>query len=134
MRSLHNMANKYTVIFFFDPDCGHCKKETPKLVEFKSKTSYDVGVYAVAADSSMKNIRNYVKEMKMDKFVTVSYYYSSVGHYRELYDAETTPTYYILDREKKIIGRKIPSAEEIGPFIERYEKFQKSKAASKSSP
>lgn len=136
MRSLHNMANKYTVIFFFDPDCGHCKKETPKLVEFKNTTKFDVGVYAVAADSSMKKIRNYVKEMKMEKFVNVSYYYSSVGHYRDLYDAETTPTFYILDREKKIIGRKIPAAEEIGPFLERYEKFQetKNKATTKSTP
>lgn len=136
MRSMHNMANKYTVLFIYDPDCGHCRKETPKLVEFKNSTKYDVGVYAVAADSSMKKIRDYVKEMKMEKFVNVNFYYSSVGHYRDLYDAETTPTFYVLDREKKIIGRKIPAAEEIGPFIERYEKFQaaKSKAATKSSP
>lgn len=136
MRSLHNMANKYTVIFFYDPDCGHCKKETPKLVDFKNTTKFDVGVYAVAADSSMKKVREYVKEMKMEKFVNVSFYYSSVGHYRDLYDAETTPTFYILDREKKIIGRKIPAAEEIGPFIERYEKFQaaKSKPVTKSTP
>jgi len=136
MRSLHNMANKYTVVFFYDPDCGHCRKETPKLVEFKNSTKIDVGVYAVAADSSMKRIREFVKEMKMEKFVNVSYYYSSVGHYRELYDAETTPTYYIIDREKKIIGRKLPAAEEIGPFLERYEKFQetKNKAVSKSNP
>lgn len=127
MRSLHNMANKYTILFIYDPDCGHCRKETPKLVEFKNTTKYDVGVYAVAADSSMKKIRDYVKEMSMEKFVNVNFYYSSVGHYRDLYDAETTPTFYILDREKKIIGRKIPAAEEIGPFIERYEKFQQTK-------
>jgi thiol-disulfide isomerase/thioredoxin len=136
MRSLHNMANKYTVVFFYDPDCGHCRKETPKLVAFKNSTKLDVGIYAVAADSSMKRIREFVKEMKMEKFVNVSYYYSSVGHYRELYDAETTPTYYVIDREKKIIGRKLPSAEEIGPFLERYEKFQeaKNRTVSKSTP
>lgn len=136
MRSLHNMANKYTILFIYDPDCGHCRKETPKLVEFKNTTKYDVGVYAVASDSSMKKIRDYVKEMKMEKFVNVNFYYSSVGHYRDLYDAETTPTYYVLDREKKIIGRKIPAAEEIGPFIERYEKFHesKSKQAQKTTP
>lgn len=136
MRSLHNMANKYTVIFFYDPDCGHCRKETPKLVDFKNTTKMDVGVYAVAADSSMKRVREFVKEMHMEKFVNVSYYYSSVGLYRDLYDAETTPTIYILDREKKIIGRKIPAAEEVGPFLERYEKFQEAKkqAATKSSP
>jgi thiol-disulfide isomerase/thioredoxin len=136
MRSLHNMANKYTIVYFFDPDCGHCRKETPKLVDFKNKTKYDVGIYAVAADSSFKNIKKFVAEMKMEKFVTVSYYYSAVGHYRELYDAETTPTIYVLDREKKIIGRKLPSVDDIEPFINQYERFQlnKTKATGKSSP
>lgn len=136
MRSLHNMANKYTIVYFFDPDCGHCRKETPRLVDFKNKTKYDVGVYAVAADSSIKNIKKFVTEMKMEKFVTVSYYYSAVGHYRELYDAETTPTIYVLDREKKIIARKLPSVDDIEPFLNQYERFQqnKTKAPTKSSP
>lgn len=137
MRSLHSMANKYTVLFIFDPDCGHCKKETPKLVDFKNTTKLDVGVYTVSADTSMTKTQKYVKEMKMEKFVNTCFYYSAVGNYRDLYDAETTPTIYILDKEKKIIGRKIPAAEEIGPFLERYEKFQEAKlkaAASKTSP
>jgi thiol-disulfide isomerase/thioredoxin len=136
MRSMHNMANKYTILYIYDPDCGHCRKETPKLVDFKNTTKYDVGVYAVAGDSSMTKIKAFVKEMKMEKFVNVNFYYSSVGHYRDLYDAETTPTIYIIDREKKIIGRKIGAVEEIAPFLERYEKFQeiKNKAASKSNP
>jgi thiol-disulfide isomerase/thioredoxin len=137
MRSLHSMANKYTVLFIFDPDCGHCKKETPKLVDFKNSTKLDVGVYTVSADTSMTKTQKYVKEMKMEKFVNTCFYYSAVGNYRDLYDAETTPTIYILDKDKKIIGRKIPAAEEIGPFIERYEKFQEAKlkaAASKTSP
>ncbi len=137
MRSLHSMTNKYTVLFIFDPDCGHCKKETPKLVDFKNSTKLDVGVYTVSADTSMTKTQKYVKEMKMEKFVNTCFYYSAVGNYRDLYDAETTPTIYILDKEKKIIGRKIPAAEEIGPFIERYEKFQEAKlkaAASKTSP
>jgi thiol-disulfide isomerase/thioredoxin len=137
MRSLHGMTNKYTVLFIFDPDCGHCKKETPKLVEFKNTTKFDVGVYTVSADTSMTKTQKYVKEMKMEKFVNTCFYYSAVGNYRDLYDAETTPTIYILDKEKKIIGRKIPAAEEIGPFIERYEKFQETKlkaAATKTTP
>jgi len=137
MRSLHSMTNKYTVLFIFDPDCGHCKKETPKLVDFKNSTKLDVGVYTVSADTSMTKTQKYVKEMKMEKFVNTCFYYSAVGNYRDLYDAETTPTIYILDKDKKIIGRKIPAAEEIGPFIERYEKFQEAKlkaAASKTSP
>ncbi len=136
MRSMHSMTNKYTVLFIFDPDCGHCRKETPKLVEFKNNTKMDVGIYTVSADTSMSKTKKFVQEFKMEKFVNTCFYYSAVGNYRDLYDAETTPTIYILDREKKIIGRKIPAVEEIGPFIERYEKFQanKNKASTKTSP
>lgn len=136
MRSLHSMANKYTVLYIYDPDCGHCKTETPKLVNFKNTNKMDVGVYTVSADTSMTKTKKYVKEMSMEKFVNTCFYYSAVGNYRDLYDAETTPTIYILDREKKIIGRKLPSADEIAPFLERYEKFQeaKVKTASKSTP
>jgi thiol-disulfide isomerase/thioredoxin len=136
MRSLHNMGNKYTVLYIYDPDCGHCKKETPKLVAFKNTTKMDVGVYTVGGDTSMTKIKKYVKEMGMEKFVNTCFYYSAVGNYRDLYDAETTPTIYILDREKKIIGRKLPSADEIAPFLERYEKFQvaKAKTTNKSTP
>lgn len=136
MRSLHTMTNKYTVVYFYDPDCGHCKKETPKLVAFKNATKMDVGVYTVGADTSMTKIKKYVKDMQMEKLVNTCFYYSAVGNYRDLYDAETTPMIYILDREKKIIARKLQEADEIGPFLERYERFQeaKSKAQSKSTP
>jgi thiol-disulfide isomerase/thioredoxin len=137
MRSLHGMTNKYTVLFIFDPDCGHCKKETPKLVDFKNTTKLDVGIYTVSTDTSMTKTQQYVKEMKMEKFVNTCFYYSAVGLYRDLYDAEMTPTIYILDKEKKIIGRKIQVTEEIGPFIERYEKFQEAKlktATNKTTP
>ncbi len=133
MRSLHGMTNKYTVLFIFDPDCGHCKKETPKLVEFKNTTKLDVGVYTVSTDTSMTKTQQYVKEMKMEKFINTCFYYSAVGLYRDLYDAEMTPTIYILDKEKKIIGRKLQVAEEIGPFIERYEKFQEAKLKATSN-
>jgi hypothetical protein len=34
LRSMYDLKNRYTVIYFFDPDCGHCKRETPKLLNF----------------------------------------------------------------------------------------------------
>src|SRR5690606_16435464 len=34
LRSMYDIPNKYTILYIFDPDCGACKKETPKLVAF----------------------------------------------------------------------------------------------------
>ena len=130
-RALYDIKSKYTILFIFDPDCAHCKKETPKLVDFyaKNKFKYSVEVYAVSADSSMAKMKDYIRDMNM-KWITVNGPRTYVGPYQDLYDALTTPTLYILDEKKKIIAKKIP-IEKLEEFFTNYEKFIKSKSAQK---
>lgn len=131
-RSMYDIKSKYTILYIFDPDCGHCKKETPKLSEFytKNKTKFNVEVYAVSTDSSMAKMKDYMKEMNM-KWITVNGPRTYVGSYHELYDAMTTPSLFILDDKKKIIGKKIP-AEKLEDFFTNYEKYLRAKAADKA--
>lgn len=128
-RALYDIKNKYTVLYIFDPDCGSCKKETPKLVDFYNKQKFDVAVYAVSADTSMVKMRDYIKEMNM-KWITVNGPRTYVGPYQDLYDANTTPTLYVLDNKKKIIGKKIP-AEKLEDFLTHYEKTERLRASGK---
>lgn len=128
-RALYDIKNKYTVLYIFDPDCGSCKKETPRLVDFYNKKKFDVEVYAVSADTSMAKMRDYAKEMNM-KWITVNGPRTYVGPYQDLYDANTTPTLYVLDNQKKIIGKKIP-AEKLEDFLTQYERIQRLKATGK---
>ncbi len=128
-RELYDMPNKYTILYIFDPDCHACKEETPKLVDFYSKTKFDVGVFAVSADTSMAKMRDYIRDMKM-KWVTVNGPRTYVGPYQDLYDANSTPTLYVLDRKKKIIGKKIPS-EKLEEFLTQYERIEKARAEGK---
>ncbi|MCX2744745.1 DUF5106 domain-containing protein [Mangrovivirga sp. M17] len=121
-KSLYNIDKKYTVIYFFDPDCGHCKKETPVLVDFYNNTDFDVEVFAVSTDTSLTKMRDYIGEMNMN-FITVNGPRTFVGNYQDLYDAYSTPTIYILDEDKKIIAKKLPAAR-IEEFLENYEKAQ----------
>lgn len=126
-RALYDVKSKYTIVYFFDPDCGHCKTETPKLVEFyaQNRAKFNVEVYAVSADTSMQKMRDYIKEMKM-QWITVNGPRTYVGHYQDLYDSMQTPTIYILDEKKKIIGKKLP-AEKLEDFLVNYEKFHPNK-------
>jgi peroxiredoxin len=126
-RSMHDIKNKYTILFIFDPDCGFCKTETPKLVNFytKNKTKFDVEVFAVSADTSMKKMRDYIKQFKMP-WITVNGPRTYVGPYHDLYDAMTTPMLYIIDEKKKIIAKKIP-IERLEEFFTNYEKSLKKK-------
>jgi peroxiredoxin len=131
-RSLYDIKSRYTVLYIFDPDCGHCKEETPKLVNFynKNKSRFDVEIFAVSADTSMAKMKDYIKKMNI-KFITVNGPRTFVGPYQDHYDAITTPSLFVLDNRKKIIAKKIP-AEKLEDFFVQYEKFQKNLASEQS--
>ncbi|MFZ6012010.1 MAG: thioredoxin-like domain-containing protein [Bacteroidota bacterium] len=128
-RSMYDLKHKYTILYIFDPDCGHCKEETPKLVSFYNKKKFDLEVYAVSADTSIAKMRDYIKEMNM-KWVTVNGPRTYVGPYQDHYDAITTPSLYVLDEKKKIIGKKVP-VDKLEEFLTQYERIEKLRAAGK---
>lgn len=130
-RSMYDIKNKYTILFIFDPDCGHCKEETPVLVDFynNNKTKFDIEIFAVSADTSMAKMKTFIRDMKMN-CITVNGPRTYVGSYQDLYDAMTTPALFIIDREKKIIAKKIP-ADKLADFFTNFERAEKAKAARK---
>jgi thiol-disulfide isomerase/thioredoxin len=131
-RSMYEIRNRYTIVYIFDPDCGHCREETPKLVDFytKNKTKFDIEIYAVSADTSMAKMRDYIRDMKI-KFITVNGPRTYVGPYQDHYDAITTPSLFVLDNKKKIIAKKV-AAEKLEEFFTQYEKFQRAQEADKA--
>lgn len=133
-RSMYDIKNKYTVLFIFDPDCSHCKEETPKLVEFynKNKTKFDVEVFAVSSDTSMVKMKNFIKDFKTP-WITVNGPRTYLPkHYSEFYHAETTPALYILDNKHKIIAKKLP-VKQLEDFFIKHEKFLKANQPKKPS-
>ncbi len=123
-RSMYDIKNKYTILFIFDPDCSHCKEETPKLVDFytKSKTKFDFEVFAVSADTSMAKMKNFIKDFKTP-WITVNGPRTYLPkHYSEFYHSETTPALYILDSKHKIIAKKLPVTQ-LEDFFVKHEKF-----------
>src|ERR1041385_3770660 len=117
-RSMYDIKEKFTVLFIFLPTCSHCRAEMPKLLEFynENKKKLSVEVFAVATDTSMKLMKEFIKEFKTP-WITVSgpRSYSNV-HFSKLYQSETTPTIYVLDEKKTIIAKKI-AASQLENFI-----------------
>jgi thiol-disulfide isomerase/thioredoxin len=129
-KSMYDIKSKYTILFIFNPDCGHCREETPRLVDFynKEKAKYNLEVYAVSTDTSMKKLRDFIKEFKTT-WVTVDGPRSYLKeHFSKLYHSDTTPSIYILDDKKKIIAKKLP-VKQIDDFLTKHEKFQQMKKA-----
>ena len=120
--SLYNIQAKYTLIYFWDPDCGHCKKETPLLRDFYNnyKETFDFEVYAVCMDTSWKDMKTYIRKNKTT-WINVNGFYSMTPDFRELYDVHSSPVMFLLDEKKKIIAKRLLS-EQMDTFIRQREK------------
>ena len=121
---LADIKAKYTVLFFFAPDCGHCQKQSPDLVAFLKKVQekkLDVKVLATCTYQGMDKVPEcwkYVKEKGFDGFInTVDPMMTS--RYKSLYNVETTPQLFILDENKVIRSKSIEAKqlEEVLDFI-----------------
>jgi thiol-disulfide isomerase/thioredoxin len=128
-KSMYDIKNKYTLLYIFDPDCGHCKEETPKLSSWYKHKKFDLEVYAVSLDTSMAKMKDWIKTMDL-KWISVNGPRTYVGPVQDLYDCHTTPSLYILDNRKKIIAKKIP-VDKVEDFLQQHERVEKAKAARK---
>jgi thiol-disulfide isomerase/thioredoxin len=129
--SLANLKADYTVVYFFDPHCGHCRESAPKLKKFvEDYKGKGVEVVAVATAQTPEEWKKFIREFKLGKAIN-GYDYTAKTNYQKQYDVWTTPTVYILDKNKKILARKLP-VEQIEDFI-LFQKRQRAPATAKAS-
>ena len=121
--SLYDVEKDFTILYFWEPDCGHCKEATPKLkVYYDKPKDYSLEVFAVCTTSDKAKWTKYIEDNKLTWINGWDPKRSS--HFDYYYNVQSTPTVYILDKSKKIIAKKL-SVEEIGPFIDNYRKYFK---------
>lgn len=118
--NLHDLESKFTVMFFWDPDCGHCKKSMPKMLAFYDKyKSKGVEVFAICTKVGKDNDKCWetIEEKKMNRWVNVTDQYLQ-SKYKTIYDIRTTPQIFILDADKKIVSKRI-GAEQLDEVMEQ---------------
>ncbi|GAB4012884.1 hypothetical protein GCM10028808_30470 [Spirosoma migulaei] len=120
----------YTVVFFYSPTCGHCRESAPKLKKFVDDyKGKGVEVVAIAIDQSPEEWKKFIKEFKLGNAIN-GYDLSYRTDYRHQYDVWTTPTVYMLDKNKKILARKLP-VEQIEDFMLFHKRQQAAQATKK---
>jgi thiol-disulfide isomerase/thioredoxin len=124
--SLKDIKARYTIVYFWDPDCGHCQKETPKLRDLYERIGkkYDIKIFGVGCISELPPWRKYIRVNKLMWINVIDAF--NKNHYKHVYDIYSTPVIYILDEHKKIIAKRLDT-EQIEEFLERYEKMMKMK-------
>lgn len=123
---LHSIKAKYTLVFFWDSNCGHCQKEVPKLFEMLPKLK-PKGCVVYAANIERKN-EGWIKFIKEKKLSDPAWFNVIDSHthtdFKITYDIYSTPVLYILDENKKIIAKRI-TIEQLSDFLMNYEKSKK---------
>lgn len=111
---LYSVDKDYIVLFFYDPDCGHCRKKTPVLVDVYHEMKDDVEIMAINVGTDLKKWKDFIVEYKMDWINASDPNYKS--NFRMQYNVRSTPTIYVLYKNKEIIAKKL-SVEDIDGFI-----------------
>jgi thiol-disulfide isomerase/thioredoxin len=119
--SLYDIEKEFTILYFWEPDCGHCKESTPKLKAFyENAKNEDIEIFAVCTTADKAKWTKYIEDNKL-RWIN-GWDPTRSSHFDISYNIQSTPTVYILDRNKKIIAKKL-SVENIPSFIENYRKI-----------
>lgn len=124
---LSDVKAEYTVLIFWDVDCGHCQKEVPVLLEQYNdliKEKKDIKVYSVYMQHEGDKYLKYIAEHKLP-WINVydgAHYNNAI----EKYDVYSTPVIYILDKNKVIKAKRI-DAGQLKTMIKAIEQLEKAK-------
>lgn len=107
MKQLYAIDASYTILYFWAYDCGHCKKVTPKLIDFhKDYKDQGIKVFSISTKKEGNKWREAVEEKGMQEFINVEDP-EHLSNFRVFYDIYSTPTIYVLDKEKNIIAKRL---------------------------
>ena len=128
--NLYDVTAPYTIVIFWDPSCGHCTKELPKIKKWYTTNlkSKGVKIYAVNINPDLKKEwKEFITKEKLNDWIHV--YPSPVVYgnfskeavdFQTLYNITQTPVIYLLDSAKIFRAKKI-SVEKYQSIINQLE-------------
>ncbi|SNR17405.1 TlpA family protein disulfide reductase [Tenacibaculum jejuense] len=110
---------EYYLMIFWSTQCGHCVKEVPEVHEFMKE--YDnTSVIAFAIEENDLDFNSWAKNKLYNWHNVLGTHptYKFDNEVVQKYRIDATPTYFILDKDKKIIA--VPNAvEDIKEFLNK---------------
>jgi thiol-disulfide isomerase/thioredoxin len=107
--NLYDIKADYIILFFWEADCGHCKTATPELYQvyqrLKGKNVKVVAVNLLGGEEGKVKWIDFVNEHGLYDWINCWNPYDF--EFKKVYDIVTTPALFLLDKEKKILAKKI---------------------------
>ena len=133
--SLYGLEAPYVLVAIWDPTCSHCKEVVPKLDSMYHTKWKGMGLklFALAKETegNKQTWLSFIKDYKLNDWTHV--YYSKaddkartdagIPSYSQLYDVQSFPTLYLLDRDKRIIAKKV-TEKQVDEILEYKQKNQ----------
>ncbi len=113
---LYQHNNPFLILVFFEPNCSHCREFIPQLYNEIYLPYRDKGVEVVAGYTmnDKKEWIDFITEHHLNDWINV-WDEHHLSRFKIIYDTRTTPSVYLLDKEKKIIAKKFSI-----DFLKRY--------------
>jgi thiol-disulfide isomerase/thioredoxin len=106
---LYGIDAPYTILYFWEGDCSHCKKATPILYDvysrLKDKGVKVVSVHAINTIEGKELWVDFVNSHEMYDWINCWSPYSN--EFRKAYNLQSYPQLFILDRDKKIVAKRV---------------------------
>ena len=127
LKSLYDTKANFTMVLFWDPDCGHCKHEIKALIKWYDEyaSKYDVKIFSVCSDTSVVKWKKKINEYKIHDWINVNGPRSLTSNYHDLYDIISTPTIYLLDDKKDILAKRLSWSQNTAFIKRKFEEKQK---------
>jgi peroxiredoxin len=115
--NLHKIKAKITVVLIYEPNCSHCKEFVPKFHDevYAKYKNQGLQVFAIYSMDKKPEWEEFLQKHKLFDWINV-WDERNISQFKVLYDARKTPGVFVLDENKKIIGKAI-SGEQIGDYI-----------------
>jgi len=121
---------EYLVLLFWAPDCGHCKKQMPKFVEFNEKWA-PKGVKTLAVCSKLgekePDCWDILEEKNMLGFINATDKFHQ-SRFKLKYNVTKTPKVFILDKNREILIKDI-GAEQLESVMDEIIRIKKEEDA-----
>lgn len=106
---IHDIKAAYTILYFWEVDCGHCEKATPALYEvYERLKDRDVAVISVHVINTIEGKEkwvDFVNEKGLYEWINCWSPYSN--DFRRAYNLQSYPQLFVFDRDKKILAKRV---------------------------
>lgn len=134
-KMLYAQTAPYIIVCFWDPTCGHCKEIVPELDSIYQAKWKAIGIKIFAVgketDGTKADWLKFINDHSLQEWINV---YDSkadektrvdggIPSYSQLFDIQSFPTLYLLDKDKKIIAKKL-TFQQIDEILQLKQKSQ----------